>query len=55
MLQFAMLALSEAQRIEVLEDRNLNITTKIASIFKIFEDFTFVDYLREEIEKVKFA
>jgi hypothetical protein len=44
-----------SQNTTLLEDRNINITSKIASIFEIFEDFTFVAHLREEIEKVKQA
>jgi hypothetical protein len=36
-----------------LEDRNLNIPSQFVRIFKVFEDFTFIAQLREEIEKVK--
>ncbi len=36
-----------------LPKRNFNITTQLSHIFKVFEDFTFVHQLREELEKVK--
>jgi len=36
-----------------LENRNSNITTQLACIFKTFEDFRLVQQIREEIEKVK--
>ena len=36
-----------------LENRNSNITTQLACIFKTFEDFRLVAQIREEIEKVK--
>ena len=35
-----------------LEDRNTNITTQLAGIFKAFSDFKLVAQIREEIEKV---
>lgn len=36
----------------VLEERNSNITTQLAGIFKAFSDFRLVAQIREEIEKV---
>ncbi|EKE00318.1 MAG: hypothetical protein ACD_22C00047G0004 [uncultured bacterium] len=36
-----------------LENRNSNITTQLACIFKTFEDFRLVRQIREEIEKVQ--
>ena len=37
----------------LLADRNINITSRIAQIFKVFEDLTFVARLREEMDKVR--
>ena len=37
----------------MLEGRNLNITKSLSHIIKVFEDFKFVQELREEITKVK--
>ncbi len=39
----------------LLENRNFNITPKFACIFKIFKDFTFIQKLREDIERVQLA
>jgi len=35
-----------------LENRNINITTKLSNIIKTFEDFKLVAQIREEIERV---
>lgn len=40
-------------RSNLLENRESNITTQLASIFKAFEDCRLVQQIREEIEKVK--
>ena len=37
----------------MLENRNTNITTQLASIIKVLSDFRLVAQIREEIEKVK--
>jgi len=37
----------------MLENRNSNITTHLACIFKTFEDFRLVAQIREEIDRVK--
>ena len=37
----------------MLEDRNVNITSQFVRIFKVFEDFRFIQQLREEIGKVQ--
>jgi len=42
-----------ASRQAWLEERNLNITKSFPHIIKVFEDFRFVQELREEIAKVK--
>ena len=36
-----------------LEDRNVNITSQFVRIFKVFEDFRFIQQLREEMDKVR--
>ena len=48
-MALAVCSFSERQ----LENRNSNITTQLACIFKTFEDFRLVQQIREEIEKVK--
>jgi hypothetical protein len=35
-----------------LENRNSNITTQLACIFKTFEDFRLVQQIREEVENL---
>ncbi len=47
-----MLALSEAQRIEVLEKRTFNMTTELTCIVKTFEDFRLVAQIKKEMEKL---
>jgi len=42
-----------ASRQAWLEERNLNITKSFPHVIKVFEDFRFVQELREEIAKVK--
>lgn len=37
----------------MLEDRNVNITSQLARVFKVFEDFRFIQQLREEMDKVR--
>ncbi len=37
----------------MLEDRNVNITTQLSSIIKVFSNFRLVAQIKEEIEKVK--
>jgi hypothetical protein len=37
----------------MLEDRNVNITSQLARVFNVFEDFRFIQQLREEMDKVK--
>ncbi len=37
----------------MLEDRNVNITSQLARIFIVFEDFRFISQLREEMEKIQ--
>lgn len=37
----------------MLEDRDSNITTNLARVFKVFEDFRFITQLREEMDKVR--
>jgi len=36
-----------------LEDRNVNITSQFVRIFKVFEDFRFIQQLREDMDKVR--
>jgi len=42
-----------ASRQSWLEDRNVNITSQFVRIFKVFEDFRFIQQLREEMDKVR--
>jgi hypothetical protein len=35
-----------------LEDHNVNITSHLAHVFKVFEDFRFISQLREEMDKL---
>ena len=43
----------EKYRPILLEDRNVNITSQFVRIFKVFEDFRFIQQLREEMDKVR--
>lgn len=36
-------------KINKLEDRNVNITSQFVRIFKVFEDFIFVEQLKKEV------
>lgn len=36
-----------------LENRNTHITSQFVRIFKVFEDFRFIQQLREEMDKVR--
>jgi hypothetical protein len=36
-----------------LGDRNVNITSQFVRIFKVFEDFRFINQLKEDMEKVR--
>ncbi len=36
-----------------LGDRNVNITSQFVRIFKVFENFRFINQLKEEMEKVR--
>ena len=40
-------------RKNLLEDRNVNITSQFVRIFLVFEDFRFISQLREEMDKVR--
>lgn len=42
-----------ASRLQWLEDRNVNITSQLARVFNVFEDFRFIQQLREEMDKVR--
>jgi len=37
----------------LLEDRNVNITSQLDRVFNVFEDFGFIQQLREEMDKVR--
>jgi len=37
----------------MLQDRNLTITSYLAHVFAVFEDFKLIAEIREEIKKVK--
>jgi len=39
----------------LLEDRNVNITSQLDRVFNVFEDFGFIQQLREEMDKVRSA
>jgi hypothetical protein len=39
--------------LQKLENRNVNITINLAHVFKVFEDFKFIQQLREEMDKVR--
>jgi len=45
--------LSLRSKAYMLENRNSNITSQLACIFKTFEDFRLVQQIREDIEMVK--
>jgi hypothetical protein len=37
----------------MLENRKVNITTNLARVFKVFEDFRFISQLREDMAKLE--
>lgn len=39
----------------VLDKRSFNITGQLARVFKVFEDFRFINQLRNKIDKIKLA
>jgi len=49
----SLIIISSARVLGMLQDRNLTITSYLAHVFAVFEDFKLIAKIREEIKKVK--